>query len=240
VSDLDDTLAQIDLKDWLDDQGISYKSAGTENVRLRECVFCGDSRSKVYISTKNKKGICYAGSCSKGAFNLYSFAREHLHLDNHGTITHFNNFARSSGLSVRATVAPPVAVTTSGWEMPSSVNLPTLEDATHPFLTERRITLETQRRFELRWCEQGYHTYKDGMGNQRTQDFSQRVLIPVADLDGVIKSFQGRATWQVDEEQGERRYLFPTALPGTGRFLYGGNLVKGVPNLVINEGPFDA
>jgi len=228
TSTVDQILEDIELEEWLDEHGVTYKGAG-DNLKLRECPFCGDSRWRVYFSKRKKTGLCFHGDCNKH-FNLFSFARQFLHLDSHSTIQHFEALGRTMGLrSHRPKLAPEPKIA-DGWELPTSIELPTPEGITHPFLTARRITTQTQALFGLRWCASGTFS---------RADFSRRIIIPVADLDGTIQSFQGRATWQVDEEAGEKRYLFPSGLPGTGRFLYGAHLALGCEHVVMGEGPFD-
>ena len=62
------------------------------------------------------------------------------------------------------------------------------------------------------------------------------MIIPVFDLDGVLKTFQGRDL----SGTSDRKYLFPTSLPGTGRYLLNGQNVLATDHVVMGEGVFDA
>jgi DNA primase len=232
--ELQKVIEGIDLEDWLTWEAISFKRVGGgSNLRLQYCPFCGDSRNKVFFHREKKQGLCFHGDC-QAKFNLFTFARQHLGTNNRGVIQHLKQYARQAGvIRARPVITEPVVA--DGWELPESIPLPTPEGMTHPMLITRKITLDTQALFGLRWCEEGRWTYNDGDGVTRQQIFDQRIIIPVHDLDGTVKSFQGRdGTGKAD-----KRYLFPATLPGTGRFLYGAHLVDGRSHLVLGEGPFD-
>jgi DNA primase len=228
---ISDLLERVDVSDWLDDQGISYRRGGAGQFNLRECPWCGNSNSKVYMRADDGRGLCFR--CQQG-FNLWTFARQHLGTDNAGVARHFEDFGRSMG--VRASRPALVTKIDGEWELPESIPLPTPEGETHPMLIARKITLATQSLFGLRWCPSGVFPYTDSFsGQKRSMSFAGRVLLPVCDLDGTMKTFQGRDATGVSE----KRYLFPPSLPGTGRFLYGAHLVRGRSHLVVGEGPFD-
>jgi DNA primase len=238
VSSLSDILDDVDLVDWLDSESIRWKrTSSSDNIQLKDCPFCGDSKSRVYFSLSKKRGTCFHGDCPKGNFNLFSFAKEHLHTDSRGTIRHFEAFARGAGIRAAPRITPAVTLA-EGWKLPASVALPTPEGHTHPFLINRQITLDTQAEFGLRWCEEGWFNWTGLDGKRKGMKFDKRILIPIADLDSTVQTFMGRATWEITDES-EKRYLFAPTLPGSGRFLYGGHLVKGKKHLAIGEGPFD-
>lgn len=234
MTDLQELLDDIDVADFLDYEAISYRRVGAgTNLNIRECPFCGSSNWKTYMRADNGRGLCFRGDC-QAKFSLFSFTRQHLNADNKATAEHIKQYALQAG-SVSARPKIEHDPVTDGWELPSSIPLPTPDGQTHPSLIKRRITLDTQALYGLRWCEEGRWTYKDIDGVQRAQIFDRRIIIPVHDLDGVVRSFQGRD----GTGKAEKRYLFPSGLPGTGRFLYGGHLVSGKSHLVIGEGPFD-
>ncbi|MCV5900224.1 DNA primase, partial [Escherichia coli] len=96
------------------------------------------------------------------------------------------------------------------YELPIDGRLP-------DYLVERQISPELAKYFDLRYCVEGKHAYVDPYTDQvKGQIFDMRILIPVYDLDGVMKTFQGRDITGA----AERRYLFPMQLPASGKFLY--------------------
>lgn len=234
---LPDAIRAIDLEEWFDHEAIDYKRVGSgENINVQSCPFCGDDRWRVYFSRTKKLGICFHGSCPKKTFNLFSFAREHIGGDNASTAKGLIDFANGSGairLKAPAPVCEPVAA--DALTLPVSVPLP---DATTPadaYLAARRVLPRTQELFGLRWSLAGTWPYEDVDGKPRQMSFAQRILIPVHDLDGTPKTFQGRDVTGLTD----LRYLFPPSLPASGRFLYGGHLAVGAKHLVLSEGAFD-
>lgn len=232
--DLDKFLDDIDLTEWLDAEGISWRSAASNNLNIQECPFCNDRRFKVFIHRVSKKGICFHGGCPKTNFNLFSFAREHYGEGTASTINRLKRFNRTALRSPRhaEVVEVPEA---DGWELPESTPIPMENGATLKYLTDRRVLPETQKLFGMRWCDRGFWTWNDPVRGACKTDFSKRVILPVLDLDGTLQSFQGRTVLKSDPQ----RYLFPASLPGGGRFLYGGHLAMGFEDLVLGEGPFD-
>ena len=227
-----DVIAKIDVIEWLDEQGITYKKSASGQLNLRECPFCGDNSNRVYMRADNGTGLCFRGSCG-AKFSFWSFVKEYLHTDSAGTARHFQEFGKSIGINNK-----PVSITYSNesWVLPLSIPLPTSDNTTHPMLIERKITLSTQETFGLRWCSNGSFMYPDlHSGEKRFMSFSNRIIIPVFDVEGILQTFQGRDVTGTSE----KKYLFPPNLPGSGRFLYGANLVRGVEHLVLNEGVFD-
>ncbi len=230
---LAEIIEEIDLEEYLDSEGIDYKrTSGGDNLVLEECPFCGDRRGRVYFSRSKKRGVCFAGSCN-AKFNLYSFARHRLGGGDRATFEHLERF---SGRVCRPVAAPrPEPRSTEGWQLPASLALPTEAGMTHPYLLERGILPETQRRFGLRWCEDGWFDYEDVEGNPKRMFFGGRVLLPIYDLDGSLATFVGRDVTGAANV----RYLFPPLLSAAGKLLYGGGRAEGLEHLVAGEGPFD-
>ena len=115
------------------------------------------------------------------------------------------------------------------YELPIDGRLP-------DYLVERQISPELAKYFDLRYCVEGKHAYVDPYTDQvKGQVFDMRILIPVYDLDGVMKTFQGRDITGA----AERRYLFPMQLPASGKFLYNGHNAVGKQTVVVCEGAFD-
>lgn len=231
--DLRRVIEEIDLEEWLDDQGIGYKRVGSDNIQLDACPWCGGKR--VYASRSKKRGLCFHGDCQE-KFNFWSLAQQVLRTDNRGVAQQLEAYALRQGFRPARSDPRPSTPQVEACRIPDSIALPTEDGQTHPFLVDRHILPATQALFGLRYCHRGFHAYEDmESGRQRRQKFSERIIIPVADTDGTVKTFQGRDV----TGEAEKRYLFPMSLPGTGRFIYGAHLVKGRSHLVMGEGPFD-
>lgn len=233
MSGLQETLDAIDLEDLLDELGLDWKrTAGGDELNLKECAFCGDDRWRVYMNAEKKVGVCFHGDCQR-RFNAFSLARQSWQADNRNTIERLRRLAGTP-----ARISPPRTVVSPevDWSLPASVELPTEDGRTHPYLLDRGILLKTQARFGLRWCETGTYQFKDAQERPRRMDFSGRILLPILEADGVLASFVGRdATGKA-----ELRYLFPPMLPSAGRYIYGAEQLGAPQHLVLGEGPFDA
>jgi DNA primase len=128
-----------------------------------------------------------------------------------------------------------VAVDPGEVKLPTSIELPTPEGANLKYLEDRGFGVDIARYFHLRYCEFGWWRFKNDDGEPQTQNFSNRVIIPVYDLDGTLRTFQGRDL----SGQSEKKYLFPMQLPGTGRYLLNGQNVIATTEVVMGEGIFD-
>jgi DNA primase len=120
--------------------------------------------------------------------------------------------------------------------MPPSFALPTHDGRNLLYLDKRGVTNEWAQYFHLRFCEEGWWNFKREDGTTGGQRFDNRLLIPVYDLDGTFVTFQGR---DVSGENVEKKYLFPSGLPGTGRFLLNGQNALNRSQVVMVEGFFD-
>ena len=237
MTEYKELLENIDIQDWLSDEAIDYKRGSSANLNVRQCPFCGSQNYKVYMRADDGRGVCFAGSCHQQKFNFFSFVREHLGVGNADVFRHLEQYAQRSGFKpATAGQHSPAPVTPDEWNLPRSTPLPGLNGtSTLPYLIERKVLLSTQSLFQLSYCHEGHFNYVNADGKRSRMDFSGRVLIPVHDLDGVARTFQGRDVTGT----AEKRYLFPPMLPGTGRFLYGAHLHRGKDHLVIGEGAFD-
>ncbi len=119
--------------------------------------------------------------------------------------------------------------------LPPHFLLPTDTGQSLVYLEERGIGKDLCRDFDLRFCPGGFYMHARPDGHMQKQDFSNRVLIPIRDLDGEMKTFQGRDI----TGKAEAKYLFPGGLPAAARFLYNGYNCLSIPRLVICEGVFD-
>ena len=229
------SLREVDVPDYLSYLGVTFKDNGTDNVNIQTCPVCGRSKWKTRFSKEKRTGLCFHASCG-AHFNLFSFTMAYINGGDVETFAMLEDYLSRSGVTYKSTRR--VIKAAYDWNLPASIPLP-IGDKTHPMLIKRKILSSTQQAFGLRYCKEGYYDYVDHEGEKRRQTFNDRIIIPVADLDGSVKTFQGRACWDVDEEAGEKRYLFPIGLPGSSHFLYGGHLVKGKKRLLLVEGPFD-
>lgn len=128
-----------------------------------------------------------------------------------------------------------VAVDPGAIQLPASDPLPLEDGSNLQYLEQRGFDGEIARYFDLRWCQFGWWRYRDADGAQQTQNFGNRVLIPVYDLDGILKTFQGRDLTGTSS----MKYLFPKELPGTGRYLLNAQNAVATTHVVMGEGAFD-
>lgn len=231
-----DSLGEVDFTEWLDYAGVDYRNSHTDNILVRTCPECGNDNHKVRFSKEKRVGFCFV---CEARFSQFSFAHKHLGISKADTFRHFESFLGDRYVRPVFRENKVEAIETAGeWTLPDSYALPTAKGNTHPFLKNRGITNETQALFGLRWCKSGIFPYISEEG-PRSMRFDDRIIIPVYDIEGHVQTFQGRATWQVDEECGEKRYLFPIGLPGSAKFIYGAHLMRGKSHMILGEGPFD-
>ncbi len=224
----------LDFEFWIEREGVRFKrTPGRSGVQLNiaVCPNCGDRRSRVYINAESGLGNCFV--CDK-KFNKLTFIQATLGLPWRETIDNVRAALKEQGWRPHKRVE--VAVATEKAVMPPSFELPTPAGQNLVYLETRGVTNEWARYFHLRYCEEGWWNFKRDDGSTGGQKFDGRVLIPVYDLDGEFKTFQGRA---VTAEDGGRKYLFPSGLPGTGRFLLNGQNALNRAAVVMAEGFFD-
>lgn len=236
-SDLSTAIEQIDIEDWMSHLGVDYRvtvgSSGAQ-VNIKECPRCGGSRWKVFMNAETGFGNCFHGSCvDEPGFNLFTFTRHQIRGTNGETAKQLVDFAKTQGWRPKAERVRRVI------KRPDALDLPAAErlhmGSNVPYLENRGVDGRIAERFDLRMCQQGGYDYKDHEGNDRTQNYSGRIIIPIRDIDGTIVTFQGRdVTGEAD-----KKYLFPPGLPGTGRYLYNAHRAKGKKHLIMGEGAFD-
>lgn len=234
---LTEILAGVDLEEWLDENAIDYKRTGSgDNLQLRVCPVCHDDRWRVHMHRDKKLGVCFHAEC-RARFNMFTFARAFLGADNRRTAIYFEDYAsRVLRMAPKPRPKVEVAPLAGEFDLPESCALPTADGSTHPYLIKRRILPATQALFGLRWCENGRWQYKDVDGHDKYIGFGGRILLPVRDLDGTVRTFVGRDATGV----ATLRYLFPPRLASAARYLYGAELAAEAEHLVVGEGPFDA
>ena len=92
------------------------------------------------------------------------------------------------------------------------------------YLINRGINMETADYFHLKYAPQGsYWQFKKADGTLGYQDYSNRIIIPVYDLEGNLKTFQGRDVTGLSK----KKYMFPPGVNASGAFLYNGHNVVG-------------
>lgn len=230
---------ELDVESWLEWEGVDYKtSSGSSGIQLhiRTCPNpeCGNDKWKVYLNADTGLGNCFA--CGE-KYNKWKFAKALKGMEGRELFAHFAEVKKELGYKVAVRKKPLItAEVTEELALPPSIALPTKEGANALYLEKRGITGEYAAYFHLRYCADGWHNYIKPDGDKGGQNCSERIIIPVFDLDGTLKTFQARDV----TGEAEIRYIFPATLPGTGRYLYNGqNAYLGASELIVNEGPFD-
>lgn len=225
-------------EDFLEHEGIEYRrTSGSRGPQfnIQECPACGGSAWKVYISVDTGYGNCFHGSCGL-SFNLWTFAKAHLGTQDSKAVGQlFDAIAKTGGWRPKRREPKVVApVITGSLKMPNSAPSGA---AGIPYINDRGISAQHQRDFDLRWCKDGAFKYQDESGNPKIMPFSGRIIIPIADLDGNLVTFQGRDI----TGKSDRKYLFPPRLPSTARFIYNGHkaYAEKWSHAVMGEGAFD-
>ncbi len=241
MSDLKELLTELDFEQWLDTEGVIYRRGGVSTrgreINIKECPVCGSSNWKVYFNLSHGVGKCFVAITPK-RFSLTSWFSQALQWQ----ITSGFRSIRSECLNLAGVGAEEEEVVlSSGVELEGPVALPRhyelpIDGRLPDYLVKRLITPEIARYFDLRYCVEGKHAYVNPYTDQvKGQVFDMRILIPVYNLEGVMKTFQGRDVTGT----AERRYLFPMQLPASGKFLYNGHNAVGKQTVVVCEGAFD-
>jgi DNA primase len=234
-AELDEILDELDMEHYLDIEGVDYKlthgSSGMQ-LNLKECPFCGGDKSKVYINQETGLGNCFSGSCPKGSFNKWSFIKEHIGATNNkAVVEHIKLFVMQQGWRPIKKKGKKVSESWGSPDIPESV--PIREDDYLPFLKQRHIKPYIAEYFKLRFSKDGIFEY--GFGDLFEQDYSNRVIIPIYDMEGTLVSFQGRDV----TGESEKKYLFPPGYSSTGVYVFNANNYDGEEDAVLNEGAFD-
>lgn len=232
MSELSDLLDELDFESWLEHEGIRFKlTRGKSGIQanIRECPSCGNTKWKVYFGTESGRGNCFVCDTS---FNKWQFIAAHLGTSNSDVFQYIKAYAGTQGW--RPKVVAPAATKPNELVLPDSMPIP-IKGQNLSYLADRGVTLELAQYFGLRYCHSGSFLYRNAYGKPEAQDYSRRVIIPVYDLDGTLRSFQGRDITGLSE----KRYLFPPEFASTGSILYNGQNAKGSGRVVIGEGVFD-
>ena len=236
---LDEMLDLIDMESYLDREGLAYKvTPGSSGVQLniRECPVCGSSKWKVYINADSGLGNCFAGDHPPGEnFSKWKFIKANLGTENNREVVdHIKVIAREMGWRARKTTSREVKFEKPDLVLPESLPIP-IDGKNLRYLAERNVDTKTAQYFHLRYSINGVFWYRMPDGEVRHQDYKQRIIIPVFDIEGNLVSFQGR---DITGKQ-EPKYLFPPGFSATGKYLYNGHNAVGAKRVAVCEGAFD-
>lgn len=230
VQELEDAL---DFEFWLEREGVSFKlTRGKSGMQanLRECPACGDRRYRAYVNAETGIGNCFV--CNGKFRGKLDFIKQQTGLAFREALAHVKETLKDQGWRPKRVA---VAVEQEKAKLPASFPLPTPDGQNLTYLEERRIGVDLTAYLDLRFSEFGVWRFTQEDGSKATQDFSNRVIIPVYDLDGTFVTFQGRDVSGTHP----RKYLFPKGLPGTGRYLLNGQNAIRTKRVVMGEGVFD-
>ena len=242
MSDLKELSDELDLEQWFDREGLAYRgptrgSSGMQ-INVRDCPndHCRDNRYRVYLNAETGLGKCFVCDTT---FNKLSFINAYLHGDAKAkkwgeTLKHVKSACVDQGWRPKRTVTAAVEVPTE-IKLPDSFPLPTADGQNLKYLEARGVGTELAAYFHLAYCDSGWWNWTKEDGTRGGQKWEQRLIIPVYDLDGKLVTFQGR---DVIGDQ-DAKYLFPPALPGTGRFLYNAQNAVRAKRIAMGEGAFD-
>lgn len=233
-----DILEQIDPESYLDHLGVTYRrTAGRSGPQLnvRQCPRCGGTGWKVFLNAETGLGSCFHGDCvGQPGFNLWSFTAALVGREQAApTLLEHAGVGRWRPRRKKIEVTTP-AVSWGDIALPESIPMP-FEGRLHKYLVERGITERVAKTLRWRFSLRGHYDYVGHDGRPAKQSYAHRILIPVFNLEGRLVTFQGRDTTGT----GERKYLFPPGLPGTGMYFYNAHNAIGSTQIVIAEGAFD-
>lgn len=223
---------ELDIVYWLDREGVTYKLVRGKSgmqTHIKECPHCGDRRWKVYLNADTGLGNCFVCDTK---FNKLSFIKTYTDMNWSDLNKYLVDVLKDQGWMPRKST--PVATDETKVKLPNCFDIPFTDGSNLVYLEKRGVNVDLAKYFGLRYCDMGWWKWKNGE-DEYTQDFSERIIIPVYDLDGTLATFQGRDVTGTKD----RKYLFPSQLPGSGRFLYNGQNVGSAKRVCVGEGTFD-
>lgn len=230
MSEVSELLELVDIGSWMETEGVDFKERfGSSGLQLnvKECPVCGNTAWKVYLNAESGLGNCFAGDHPPGeGFNKWSFIRAHFaDTSNRGVIDRIKQFALTAGWRPKRK-SVPVRPVGEAWQLPKSIAMPYMGKVI-PYLSNRGFGPDIAGYFHWRYAPQ-----QSWFGKQ---NFSYRIILPVFDIDGNLKTFQGRDV----TGKSDSKYLFPAGLPASGAYLYNGMNVRNTNRVVVGEGVFD-
>lgn len=234
---IDEMKEELDLEFYLDRESEPYKvTRGVNGVQLlmRNCPNpnCRDDRWRTYYGVESHLGNCFV--CGQG-FNGVSYIYNHMGAsDWRSTFVVVEELLRDQGW--RPKRKAQAVVVQGPMVLPVSDPLPRPDGTSIDYLTNRGFGPDICAYLGLRHCVFGGWMFTNPeTGVREVQNFSNRIIIPVHDLDGSLVTFQGRDLTGTSN----RKYLFPMEVAGTGRYLFNGQNVVATNHVVMNEGAFD-
>lgn len=235
--ELNRALEKIPVESYLDGEGVSYThSYGTRGLQLNlhECPACGESGRKTYINAESGLGNCFHGSCSF-KFNKFKLIQKVSGLAGEALDAHIASVAEDQGWLPKKERKELIR---ADLKLPSKLYPVPINGQNLQYLQDRGVTIATAAWFNLSYCLNGWYSFKLGDGEEKFVNYDARIIIPIADLDGKLVSFQGRDVTGLKEP----KYLFPTGYAVAGSHIYNGhNFVEGEHvHAIVVEGAFDA
>ncbi|CAB4122205.1 DNA primase, catalytic core, N-terminal [uncultured Caudovirales phage] len=235
MEELKELLDRVDMESYLDREGIQYRlTNGSRGLQLnvRECPKCGGDKWKVFLNADTGLGNCFSGSC-EFKFNKWSFIDGYLGLSKHQTYEHIKQVASEMGWRPPKRISKEVQLEVPELKLPASYAIP-IRNKNLKYLENRGITGDIAKFFHLRLSLEGKFWYEIE-GKKCAQDYANRIVIPIFDLEGELVGFQGRDI----TGKAEKKYLFPPGYASTGKYLYNGQNCVGLDTVVMGEGAFD-
>jgi DNA primase len=228
-------LDDLDVEQLIAYEGYEYRIGNGKSgiqINVKTCPNCGRNDYKVYLNADSGLGNCFGCDFR---YNRYKFIKAARGFTNHADIM---RYIEGIGVTVsyKPKIHPDAYKLNTDWKLPLNKAL-LLEEDIPSYLRDRGIDAKICKRFDLRYCEHGFYKYQDFHEQTKFVDFSNRILIPVRDIEGNLVTFQGRDVLGTSE----KKYLFPNMLPGTGRYIYNADyaLKNKAKKVVLNEGVFD-
>lgn len=235
--ELQRALDKIDVETFLDREGVDYRASyGTKGMQLNltECPACGEGGRKTYVNAETGLGNCFHGACGI-KFNKFKLVRAVSGLSGAELDTYIKVVAEEQGWMPKK---EHVKVVQAELKLPSKIHHLPVNGQNLQYLQDRGVSIDSCKWFQLSYCHGGWWGYKLEDGAEKWVSYDQRIIIPIADLDGRMVSFQGR------DITGEKlpKYLFPVGYAVAGSHLYNAhNFQDGVhTHAVVGEGAFDA